>query len=268
MIDLKALHAQQRADALARVELLARARKPVKSKHVRDVTELEQRVGVYIDNSRSQVRFYAALPDGREVVGAAFEHVEAAVRWCIRDTYELDWRSFIHIKRVRADSFGSSRSEVRPVDAKKLLLSGEPPPSWVFPGAGMELTRLHLAKRPSGDWVYLDWDRLDRGSQDSWQHAQEARQYHGITPEEGVAYSDPIPGYKVGREGEALLPYEEGRWAELSDLVLKLRTLHLHVAALFADDGTGRKALAGRLLDGLPLFGSTPLLGGPTKEFP
>ena len=46
MIDLKAMHAQQRAAALARVELLERARKPVKSRHVRDVTELEQRVGV------------------------------------------------------------------------------------------------------------------------------------------------------------------------------------------------------------------------------
>ena len=110
------------------------------------MTELEQRVGVYIDNSRSQVRFYAALPDGREVIGAAFEHVEAAIRWCIRDTYELDWQSFIHIKRVRA------------------------------------------------------------------------------------------------------------------------RVLHLHVASLFADDGTGRKFLAARLLDGLPLFGSTNLLGGPSGE--
>lgn len=268
MIDLKAMHAQQRADALARVELLESARKPVKSKHVRDVTELEQRVGVYIDSSRSQVRFYAALPDGREVIGAAFEHVEAAIRWCIRDTYELDWQSFIHIKRVRADSFGSSRSEVRPVDAKALLLSGEPPPDWVFPGAGMELTRLHLAKRPSGDWVYLDWDRRTRDDPAPWDLARAARQYHGITPEEGVAYSDPIPGYKVGREGEALLPYAEERWVELSDLVLKLRMLHLHVAALFADDGTGRKALAGRLLDGLPIFGSTPLLGGPIRESP
>lgn len=263
MIDMKELRRQQRADAMARVEIREHARQPVKSALVRLVVEFDQRVGVYLD-SKTTVQFYAKLPDGREVVGAAFEDVDSAVRWCIRDAIDLDWQPFIHIKRSSMSN-SSSASEILPSEARDLLLSGEPPPDWVFAGTGIELSRLYLAKRPDGDWVCLHWDRLSVDDQEPWELARNAKRHHGIAPE-GAEQVPPLEAGRARYGTEVLLPYTDQRWDELSLLARKLRTLHLHVASLFADDGTGRKFLAARLLDGLPLFGSTNLLGGPSGE--
>lgn len=264
MIEMDRIRAEQRTRALAGLDVRgAQHLKATKASEVREIREGDELVMIRLD--KGSVRFFAHLPDGREVVGASFEAVTAGVRQLLRDACVIDWAPVILVEPARLDREPMLSAE----DAAEAIMSGVLPAN-VTAWAGLKLERFHLGCRTgrSGapEWRALHWDML--GQDDPWMLARHSEEYLGPLPGQVKTTPTTYEG-GIGRNhlpvAMSCVPFTEDRWNELQALADRLRWLQAHVMALFHVDGD-RMLLTERLLSNQPLMAGTMLITGPVVD--
>jgi hypothetical protein len=254
---------QARAHVLAAVEIFdTQQQKATRANAVQDLHEGD--VCVTIRLNKSTARFFAHLPDGREVRADSFEKLKNGVIQLLRDACVVAWEPVILVEPLRYDCFGGPKVyQLSAKDAAAAISSGKMPEG-VGACAGLDVTRLYIGSRPGKngtEWRKLGWDYRDADA--DWALMRWSQEFSGPLPGQ-IAYLPGTPQQLVHR---SCVPYTEERWNELQALADKLRWLQAHVMALFHVE-EGNMLITERLLSGQPITGSSRLLAASPADEP